>query len=501
MANGQRHPRQAVEPSAFGISLSKGNGRPLFIQLHEQIIARISAGELTAGARLPPVRRLAEQLGINHMTVAKAYKDLAKAGFVEGRAGGGTHVRARYGTRRARGAEPAVGGPLLAERLYELAHAPGVIAFVTNYPEPDPECMKEFEICLQSVIADGLSPYFIYDSSNGRIGLRRAIVEYLSQQGLATTPDDVIVTSGAQQAIELVIRLLVPYGSPVIVERPTYYGVINALRSVGARILEVPLESDGMDIDKLEEHLSRHRPRLICTNPTFQNPTGVTTSIAKRHSILALARTHGVPILEDDHNSELRFAGSPVPSIRALSEPDDDVFYVRGFGKVFLPGTRLGYVVTPVRARPALLGLKAQSDMHTNGIMQEAMARFLARKNYPKILERMKKVYSGKQRRLIASLSAGMPPGTLIERPEGGLSLWVTLPEGAEVSDLYYRAVRRGVAFVAGEAYYASHVNPRTLRVSFGLLRDDALEEGVSRLCSVVNDLMRPRSALNPIFT
>ena len=189
------------------------------------------------------------------------------------------------------------------------------------------------------------------------------------------------------------------------------------------------------------------------------------------------------------------------PSIRALSEPDDDVFYVRGFGKVFLPGTRLGYVVTPVRARPALLGLKAQSDMHTNGIMQEAMARFLARKNYPKILERMKKVYSGKQRRLIASLSAGMPPGTLIGRPEGGLSLWVTLPEGAEVSDLYYRAVRRGVAFVAGEAYYASHVNPRTLRVSFGLLRDDALEEGVSRLCSVVNDLMRPRSALNPIFT
>ena len=157
--------------------------------------------------------------------------------------------------------------------------------------------------------------------------------------------------------------------------------------------------------------------------------------------------------------------------------------------------------MTPVRARPALLGLKAQSDMHTNGIMQEAMARFLARKNYPKILERMKKVYSGKQRRLIASLSAGMPPGTLIGRPEGGLSLWVTLPEGAEVSDLYYRAVRRGVAFVAGEAYYASHVNPRTLRVSFGLLRDDALEEGVSRLCSVVNDLMRPRSALNPIFT
>src|SRR5215475_2268358 len=434
MANGQRHPRRAIEPSAFDISLSKGNGRPLFLQLHEQIVDRIAAGELTAGARLPPVRRLAQQLGINHMTVAKAYKDLAEAGFVEGRAGGGTHVRAPYGTgsRRARGSEAGTVGPLLSERLYELSHAPGVIAFTANYPQPDPECVREFEICLQSVIADGLSPYFAYDPPNGRISFRRSIVDYLAQQGLTTAPEDVIVTSGAQQAIELVVRLLVPHGSPVIVERPSYYGVINALRSVSARILEVPLESDGMGIEMLEGHLARHRPRLIYTNSTFQNPTGVTTSIEKRRRILALAREHGVSILEDDHNSELRFAGSPVASIRSLAEPGDNVFYVRGFGKVFLPGTRLGYVVTPAHARRSLLALKAHSDLHTNGIMQDAMARFLSRKNHLKILDRMKKVYAAKQRQLIASLSAGMPPGTLIGHPEGGLSLWVTLPEGTE---------------------------------------------------------------------
>jgi len=503
MANGQKHPRRAIEPSAFGFSLSKGNGRPLFLQLHEQIVDRIAAGELTAGARLPPVRRLAQQLGINHMTVAKAYKDLAEAGFVEGRAGGGTHVRAPYGTgsRRARGSEAGTVGPLLSERLYELSHAPGVIAFTANYPQPDPECVREFEICLQSVIADGLSPYFAYDPPNGRISFRRSIVDYLAEQGLTTAPEDVIVTSGAQQAIELVVRLLVPHGSPVIVERPSYYGVINALRSVSARILEVPLESDGMGIEMLEGHLARHRPRLIYTNSTFQNPTGVTTSIEKRRRILALAREHGVSILEDDHNSELRFAGSPVPSIRSLAEPVDNVFYVRGFGKIFLPGTRLGYVVTPSHARRPLLALKAHSDLHTNGIMQEAMARFLSRKNYPKILERMKRVYAAKQRKVISSLSAGMPLGTLIGRPEGGLSLWVTLPEGTEVSELYYRAVRRGVAFVAGEVFYASHVNPRTLRVSFGLLGDGVVEEGVSRLCSVATDLMRPRNAPSPIFT
>jgi len=184
-----------------------------------------------------------------------------------------------------------------------------------------------------------------------------------------------------------------------------------------------------------------------------------------------------------------------------LSDADDNVFYVRGFGKVFLPGTRLGYVVTPAHARRPLLALKAHGDLHTNGIMQEAMARFLIRRSHPKILDRMKKTYAATQRQLIRSLSDGMPPGTLIGRPEGGLSLWLTLPEGTEVSELYYRAVRRGVAFVAGEVFYASHVNPRTLRVSFGLVDNGVLEEGVARLCSVAKDLMRPRSTMSAIFT
>jgi len=504
MTNGLKHPRRrAIEASTFAIALAKGSGRPLFMQVHEQIVDRIAAGELTPGMRLPPVRRLAAQLGINHMTVAKAYKDLADAGFVEGRAGGGTHVRSPNGTvsRRARGTEPAPAGPLLSERLYDLSHAPGVIGFTSNYPAPDTTCAAEFETCLQSVITDGLAQYFSYDPPNGRIGFRRTIADYLAQQGIDTLAEDVIVTSGAQQAIELVIRLLVPHAAPVIVERPAYYGVINVLRAVGARILEVPVEPDGMDIEKLEVHLARHRPRLIYTNPTFQNPTGVTTSMEKRRSILALARKHGVAILEDDHSSELRFFGDPVPSIRALSDPDDNVFYVRGFGKVFLPGTRLGYVMTPPHARRPLLALKAHSDLHTNGIMQEAMARFLNRRSHPKMLDRMKRTYAGMQRQLIRSLSDGMPSGTLIGRPEGGLSLWLTLPEGTEVSELYYRAVRRGVAFVAGEVFYASHVNPRTLRVSFGLLDNNVLEEGVARLCSVAKDLMRPRSTPSAIFT
>lgn len=496
--------RRAAVAAGLDIQLLKGNGRPLFMQVHEQVVDHIAAGNLAPGMRLPPVRALARELGINQMTVARAYKDLADAGFVEGRAGGGTYVRAPLGagSRRLRSLQNSLAEqPLLSERLFELSHAPGVIAFTANFPALDKPCMDEFKACLEAVMADDIASCFHYDPPTGRPRLRRQISDYLRERGIISPPDDIIVTSGAQQAIDLVVRSLVPPGAPVIIERPAYYGIINALRTAHARILEVPLEQDGMDMAALEVHLSRHRPRLIYTNPTFQNPTGITTSEEKRRALLVLARKYGVAILEDDHNSELRFSGTSVPSIRALADSEDSVFYARSFGKVLLPGVRLGYVVTPSRTRRSLLATKAHSDLHTNAMMQEATALFLARRNYQKPFERMKKAYGVMQRKLIRSLSEGMPSGTLIGKPEGGLSLWLNLPEGTEVSELYYRAVQRGVAFISGEVFYASHVNPRTLRVSFGLMSDAVLDEGVARLCSVANDLMRPRGALNAIFT
>jgi len=500
-----RHSKRPAQPAeGLDIELCKGKGGPLFRQLHEQIVDRIAAGELVPGMRLPPVRSLARQLDINPMTVAKAYKDLAEAGFVESRAGGGTHVRLLNGSTAKRGTngqEEPLQQPLLSERLYELSHAPGVIAFTANFPAVDSSCVEELNVCIRTAMSRDTSSLLYYAPPTGQFELRQRIGDYIAEQGIAASPDNLMVTSGAQQAIDLIVRCLVPPGASAVIERPAYYGVINSLRAVQARILEVPIEDDGMDVDKLEACLARHRPRLIYTNPTFQNPTGISTSEKKRRAILALARKYGVAILEDDHNSELRFFGRPIPSIRALAEPDDVVFYVRSFGKVFLPGMRLGYVVVPLPTRRQLLMMKAHADLHTNLIMQDAMAIFFARRNYVGILERMRKVYSARQRRLIAKLMRGMPPGTRIVQPEGGLSLWLTLPEGTEVSGLYFRAVRRGVAFVAGEVFYASRDNPRTLRVSFGSVSDEDLDEGVDRLCSVANDLMRPRMAPSPIFT
>jgi 2-aminoadipate transaminase len=482
------------------IDVSSTSDRPLFAQIREQIRDYVVAGTLLPGMRLPPVRQLADQLGVSQLTVAKAYRELVDSNLIEGRRGGGSFVRSHQPPSPSDFLANAGRGPLLAERLYELSRAPGVIAFSSNYPTLDKASIDAFRSSLLATATDMLDTCFRYDPPLGRPELRKQIQLYLKAQGTDVDPDNVMVTSGAQQAIDLAIRTLVAPGAAVIIEQPAYYGAINALRSARARILEVPLERDGMDLDVLERHLVRDQARVIYTNPTFQNPTGTTMSEEKRRSLLALARRFGAVIIEDDHSHELRFGGQEVPAIRALAESDDLVLYARSFGKTFLPGVRLGYLVMPDVFRQRLLGAKAQADLHCNSLVQEVAAQYLARQCHIATLQRMVATYGPRQRLLYESLVAGMPSGTAVSRPEGGLSLWLTLPEDADVSELYFRAVRRGVAFVTGDVFYAASPHTRSLRISFGVNQADEIEEGVSRLCSVVKDLLTRRSTHNLVM-
>ncbi len=484
-----KRPRE-ISPEHLNITLSP-NGPAVFVQIREQIRSLIAQGHLAPGMRLPAIRTLAKQLGVNQITVARAYRQLGEGGIIEGRHGGGTYVASPTSLIETTSAsEPSKrSDPLLAERLFELAHAPGVISFSANYPHLDAKRISNFRECLTQAINLKLDSCLLYEPPTGRPSLQLQIGKYLASQGIDIDPHTVVVTSGAQQAIDLTVKALVSPNTPVIVERPAYYGAINAFQGAGARILEVPLQDDGMDLEILEALLSRHRAKVIYTNPTFQNPTGITMSEAKRHALLALARRFNATILEDDHSSDLRFRGLPLPSIRALAKPEDPVCHVRGFGKIALPGFRMGFLVAPNSVRQKVLKLKAHADLHCNALIQEALAIYMEKDHFKRSTAWMKTYYGERQQRLYDSLLAEMPKGTEIIRPDGGLSLWLTLPGDAFVSELYFRAVRRGVAFVPGEVFFASSPNHRSLRISFGLNRDDELQDGVSRLCSVVNDL------------
>jgi 2-aminoadipate transaminase len=491
--SGQKRPR-AIVAERISLKLSSENGHALFIQIREHVRDLILSGALTEGMRLPPVRALAQQLGVNQITVAKAYRELAEHGLVEGRRGGGSFVR-RQDKHLLAKAPDLQARPLLAERLFELARAPGVIAFTSNYPTVEQTTVAAFRDCVTFAAEQKLETCFRYDPPLGRPELREQIRLYVQGQSIGTDPDNVIITSGAQQALDLAVRALVPPGAPAIVERPAYYGAINALRGAHACILEVPVDSDGMNLEVLRAHLSREQARFIYTNPTFQNPTGVTMSEEKRTALLAMAREFNAIIFEDDHSPELYFSGKRVPAIRAQADENDPVLYARGFGKVFLPGSRLGCLIVPDALRRKLLMAKAHADLHTNSFMQEVAARYFATGSYVKLLEQLRDKYGRHQRLLYDGLAAGMPEGTMISQPDGGLSLWLTLPQGADVSELYFTAVRRGVAFVSGEVFYATASDSRSLRVSFGLNRFEELQDGVERLCSVVKDLSTRRIA------
>jgi len=493
---------RAAPAAAIEIALSRSAETALFVQIREQVRGLIQRGILRPGMRLPPVRTLASELQVNQITVAKAYRELVETGLVEGRRGGGSFVRGFSGLRTHTGeADRAPTQPMMAERLYELARAPGVIAFSSNYPRLDAASVAEFKTCMIEAMDRHLESSMQYELPGGRPEAREQIAQFLADEGVVVDAGDVLVTSGSQQAIDLTVRALCPPGTPVIVEQPAYYGAINAFRLMQARILEVPGDSEGPDLAAIEDGFRRGRARVIYLNPTFQNPSGVTISLARREAILALAERYDAVIIEDDHASDLRFRGTPVAPIRALPGGDERVIYVRTFGKTILPGTRLGFMVCPPALLQRLLLMKANADLHSNGLTQLALARFLERRRYPALLAKMRKVYGERQTTLFSALKAGLAQNCQLKCPEGGLSFWLTLPDEADTSELYFRAVRRGVAFVDGSVFYAFEPKTRSMRLSFGRIEEGQLMEGVERLCSLVNDLQQRVRSSSLVFT
>src|ERR1700722_10078877 len=272
MSNSRRNPR-AQAPAEMNVEVTRHVGGPLFVQLREQIQVLVARGALAPGDRLPPVRTLAAQLNVNQITVARAYSELSDLGVVEGRRGGGTFVCERAVVVAKKAPDQNVEGafrPLLADRLFELSRAPGVIAFTSNYPFVGTDMIEEFRACVRLAAGRDFENCFHYEPPLGRLAARQEISRYLDSRGMDVDPEKIVVTSGAQQAIDLAVRSVVEPGTPVIVERPAYYGALNALRGAGAEILEAPLDGDGIDLQSVESHLVKHQARLIYVNPTFQ---------------------------------------------------------------------------------------------------------------------------------------------------------------------------------------------------------------------------------------
>ncbi|WP_406172513.1 PLP-dependent aminotransferase family protein [Streptomyces sp. NBC_00996] len=374
-----------------------------------------------------------------------------------------------------------VGGSPVRDILAVTAR-PEVINFAGGLPAPELFDAEGIAAAYRDVLAEVPERALQYATTEGEPGLRAALAERTSRRGLATRADEILVTTGSQQALSLLATALLEPGDAVLVEDPCYLAALQAFRFAGARVIAVPGDADGIDPRALEELVTRERPKLLYTVPTFQNPTGRTMAAERRAAVASVAARRGLWIIEDDPYGELRFEGERVPWIASYDGAVDRTVLLGSFSKVMAPGMRLGWLRAPAALRRACAVAKQAADLHTPTVNQLAAARYLADRGLDAHVARVAGVYRERRDAMLADIADALPAGSTWTRPEGGMFLWARLPESYDTTVLLPRVVEQDVAYVPGAPFYAGTPDASTLRLCFVTQTPDEIGEGLRRL-------------------
>ncbi|WP_405582628.1 PLP-dependent aminotransferase family protein [Streptomyces sp. NBC_01190] len=391
---------------------------------------------------------------------------------------------------------PAAAPPALAARAREvgaspvreilaLTARPEVISFAGGLPAPELFDAEGIRAAYDRVLAEQPGTVLQYSTTEGDPALRAAVAGRLTARGLPTKVGDLLVTGGSQQGLALLATVLLDPGDVVLVENPTYLAALQCFGFAGARVVPVPTDDDGVTPAALDELVARERPKLLYLVPNFQNPTGRTLPLARRHAVAEVAARHGLWIAEDDPYGELRFEGRGEPWIAALDGAADRTILLGSFSKIMAPGLRLGWLRAPAGlGRPCVIAKQA-ADLHTSTVDQAAAARYLADRDLDAHLALVRTAYRARRDALLAGLPAALPAGSTWNRPEGGMFLWVRLPEGHDATALLRTAITHDVAYVPGAPFFAAAPDARTLRMSFTAHPPAGIAAGLARLAKV----------------
>ena len=375
----------------------------------------------------------------------------------------------------------AVGGSPVRDILAVTAR-PEVINFAGGLPAPELFDAEGIAAAYQAVLAEAPARALQYSTTEGEPALRDALAARSTVRGLPTGTDDLLVTTGSQQALSLLATALLEPGDTVLVESPCYLAALQAFGFAGARIVPVPGDEHGVDPVALEELVVRERPKLLYTVPTFQNPTGRTLPAERRAAVAAVAARRGLWIVEDDPYGELRYDGDRVPWIAAHPGAEDRTVLLGSFSKVMAPGLRLGWLRAPGELRRACAVAKQAADLHTPTVNQLAAARYLADNDLDAHVARVAGVYRDRRDAMLSGLAGALPEGSVWNRPEGGMFLWARLPEPYDTTALLPQVVRQNVAYVPGAPFYAGTPDRTTLRLCFVTQTPEEIGEGLRRL-------------------
>jgi 2-aminoadipate transaminase len=374
--------------------------------------------------------------------------------------------------------------------LFAVASRPEIVSLAGGMPFVSALPMDDIGELMADVIARRGAEALQYGSAQGDPGLREQIRRVMALEGIDAHPDDVVVTVGSQQALDLLGRIMLDPGDVVVTEAPTYVTAIATFSAYQAEIAQVPMDVDGIIPEALAETLASLRAqgrktKLLYTVPTFQNPAGVTLSVERRHRVLDVCRDAGVLVVEDNPYGLLAFDGEPVRALRA--DAADDVVYLGSFSKTLAPGLRVGWALAPPAVRDRLV-LAAESAMLSHSAFaQLAVERYLSTQPWAEQLKDFREMYRDRRDAMLSALTAYMPEGVSWTRPGGGFFVWVTLPAGLDAKAMLPRAIGARVAYVPGTGFYADGGGRANMRLSFCYPTPDRIREGVAKLAEVVH--------------
>lgn len=374
--------------------------------------------------------------------------------------------------------------------LFKLLGKPGIISFAGGFPDPalfDAEGIAESSA---AVLANSPGPVLQYGATEGFQPLREAIGTFMAGKGSTVKPEGLIVTTGSQQALDLIGKTMISPGDKVIVEAPTFLATIQCFRLYGAHIIGAPIDADGVDVDKLEALIEEHKPKLVYLIPTFGNPSGATLSLARRQRILEIAARTKTLIVEDDPYGELYFDTPPPPSLLALSDgvpgSRDWLAHCGSFSKILSPGLRVGWMIAPPELLAKATMCKQFSDAHTSNLTQAICAHYLTLNRLNPTLAVVRKTYAERARVMAESLRRELGDAIEFNQPWGGMFFWARLTgangQPANAAEFAKRAIDKLVAFVPGAPFYAHDPDLATLRLSFATADVVKIEEGIARL-------------------
>lgn len=502
-------------PAHSLIHLERSNGTPLYRQISQGLREAILSGELPEGTRLPTERALAQELGVNRTTIMNAYNELSSEGLIEGHVGRGTLVKRRYadpdedyldqetpswlfGLAASEDAVLGQDARVLSE-VVSMGERREVISLAQSTPAID---MLPVDL-VRTVIDEGLEQAreqaLGFCPVEGALNLRRTIAARMRKRGVPVDIQNILVLSGSTQGLGLIGRFLLNPGDEVVVEVPTYLGAIQTMRALGARVIGIPVDNEGMRVDLLEAVLSRRQPRFIYTMPTFQNPSGVVLSPERRRRLLQLARRYQVPILEDDPYGELYFTAEVPQPLKAL-DTHGNVLYISTYSKVLAPGLRVAWLAANETVIERLALHKQIFDLNTNALGQWIVNEVLQRPDFERYLTTLRQSYKQKLDLMMDAIHRYWPSGVRIQLPSGGMHLWCRLPGDIRARTLLREAAQEQVVFMIGEPFHVDGGGQQYIRLSFASLSDDEIAGGIQRIGVAMQRLLARRIPdYNPI--